>query len=898
MADDIEIVSRPVQTPPEDKPVVVSRPTVSKIEIVSRPTAAAPGKRAAPVDDGIPAGGISKSDTPGFLSDMLHPNPTTHYGSLVPIARDAGGERRFGAPIIIQDAYKAFTAPGRAAKGEMTPEQMESEARNVAGFAVGTGAALPKVAPLAKAGAEAAVETGAKALSTVEKSRLGQATKELKDALSPTSAGPKAADYAGKAREVMGTEERDAARAVAAQDQFKPVVAAMDEPQLRELNGYIQGRSTGAARPEGPAGALADSLRDVFQTYRKKLEALPQTEGMGFQEDYLNQLWKKGADGKPLRDGAAAPEAEMPQGGGKQGSTGFTQAKTYDTLEDGIKAGLQPVTLDPIKLTAIYVNNAKKYISAARMLETAKDSGEFGMYQAGKAPEGWVKLNGRWTNQAARTLIETAPDADAVTTHLPGKDAYAPPEVARIYNNYIDKGMSGNNLYEMARATSRASVAMTLGVDVYHATAETMHAVAQTVSDAFRAAAMGEGKQAAKTLGKVTDIGPEMVNRGPGRKARDLYLRDLDDATPGDKRVVDLLAKANFGFNRGDQYSTYIRPELEKTFGQIWKDKPPGITGAGAALWETAKKGMSVANKPLFEHYIPNLRTAAAKREMANYLERHPEASEEELKGTARDISDAIDNRFGLMVHDNRFWNKYLSQVSQLTMLAPEWTIGKVKMASQGIKGLPEWITSMAKGEKKELPVATAQLLGLAVTTAFANSMLTYLHTGDAPTRPMDLVAGRTGGQTPKGDPERAILPGEQKDFLGYMNDPLQEFFNKINPVVRAGQESITNKDWRGDPVADPTKNILEQLPARVGHMGSAFAPGQITLQNVAGKQPGSNISTPERVAGVRPAPSRMTAPERNERIEDYIARKREAAKERHNKTSPSMLDLIQQMFQ
>ena len=845
---------------------------------------------------------VPKQEQPGFV-DRLKGNymadvdqgvhgMTEGTGKL--FGRDASPwERVKGAGQAALGAAEYATSPINAASKTIVGDPVTGAATKVFGEKAGkiigdtanlgsqvlTGAELPK---LAKAG----VEAGGTAMKALERSRAAATAREIRDAISPTSAGPKAKEYAGAAREIIGTEERDAAKAIAAQKQFQPVVDAMDETQLRELNGYIQGRSSGAAKPtDTAAAALADSLRGVFQQYRTKLEALPQTEGMGFQEDYLNQLWKKGPDGKPLRSGAVAEDA--PLSGGKQGSTGFTKAKTYDTLEDGIAAGLQPVTLDPIKLTAIYVNNAKKYIGAARMLNAAEDMGEFGFYKAGEAPEGWQPLNGRWTDKPARTIVETAPDAAA--THLPSKQAYAPAEIARIYNNHIAKGMSGNNIYEMARATSRASVAMTLGVDVYHATAETMHAISQTVSDAFRAAAMGEGKQALKTLGKTKDIVPEMFNHGPGRKARDVYLHDAlagDTLSPGDKRVVDLLTRANFGFNRGEQYSTYVRPELEKSFSKIWQDRPPGLTGTAATLWETTKKGMATANKPLFEHYIPNLRAAAAKRELGNYIERHPEASDQELVGVARDISDAIDNRFGLMVHDNRFWNKYVSQVSQLAMLAPEWTIGKIDMAAKGIKGLPDWITALAKGEKKEMPVATAQLLGLAATTAFANLMFTYLHTGNIE-RPMDAVAYRSGGTTPRGDEERGTLPGEQKDYLGYLNDPVTEFINKLNPVLKAGTEAITNKNWRGDPVADPGKNIIEQLPARAAHVGGAFTPGAITLQNVMTKDPDSKISTPERVAGARPAPQRFTAPERNQAIEDYVAKKRMAAKQRHEQPKP-----------
>jgi hypothetical protein len=83
-----------------------------------------------------------------FFRDLSSPDPTTHYSNLIPFAREQNGVVRMGAPKIAQDMARAFTAPVRAMRGEMTDEQMLEEGRNFTG-AVATGGLATSLAPKA-----------------------------------------------------------------------------------------------------------------------------------------------------------------------------------------------------------------------------------------------------------------------------------------------------------------------------------------------------------------------------------------------------------------------------------------------------------------------------------------------------------------------------------------------------------------------------------------------------------------------------------------------------------------------------------------------------------------------------------------------------------------------------
>jgi hypothetical protein len=104
--------------------------------------------------------------SPGFFSELGTPNPTTNYGQFYPIARDEGSEtRRFAPSMIMQEAYKGYTAPRRSWTGELQPQNMNTEAFNMASM-LGAGTAARIAQPTIKAGARAVGKAGAEVLAS------------------------------------------------------------------------------------------------------------------------------------------------------------------------------------------------------------------------------------------------------------------------------------------------------------------------------------------------------------------------------------------------------------------------------------------------------------------------------------------------------------------------------------------------------------------------------------------------------------------------------------------------------------------------------------------------------------------------------------------------------------
>lgn len=110
-----------------------------------------------------------------FMDELAHPDPNAKYGLVFPTkwTPQKGGE--FGHPsTVMQDAYRAVMAPGRAAKGELTPEQMNDEARNMAGMITLARTGAPAMSGLRQAAAEAA-----SAASPIISNAAGAAAKSM-----------------------------------------------------------------------------------------------------------------------------------------------------------------------------------------------------------------------------------------------------------------------------------------------------------------------------------------------------------------------------------------------------------------------------------------------------------------------------------------------------------------------------------------------------------------------------------------------------------------------------------------------------------------------------------------------------------------------------------------------
>lgn len=888
MALDLQPVAKKLDLQPVAAPLDLqpAQPPAKKLDL--QPAAAAPP----PV----------KSE----LKELLPDEPGRHYAAILPVSNIPGqpGSTQLAIPGMIRSAIHNFEIPGRITAGQQIPqEELEGAARDIAlstalGFgprtfnskvakaapeaaAIPGAGPIPKGPPIHEAPIPATVVMPTEAPPTMV-DQAKNAAASLRNIFSPTSAGPNAKLAETSVRDFEGTGLRNRVQAEKSLEDFtaQGQAIAQDPLQSSQFFDYVQGRTKGVKLADESMQPFADEVRRIAKDTENQLRELPQTEDMHYIEDYFPQAWK---------DPAKAQEFAS-QFVGKQGGTGFTKARKYPTISDGLQAGLQLADPNPASAMLSYVTNAQKAISASKIFNEGRELGQikFGA-PGGKVPEGWVPLKGRLATKPAVTL----PDG----TYVPGKQAYAPADYALIYNNYLSSGFEktvGADAYKAIRGVKNAQTMLQLGFSTHHLATIMAQSMAGDVQRALGGLIKGDLKQAGSAVKDLatTPLLPFSSKYRAGAKLRQQY-EGIKDYGPEMEQRAKLFASSGGRIGedplyRGSQEKSLVQSMKEGTLlGEI-KDGAQAVAknplGTPMQAVKTAGRLADTVAAPLFNRYIPNIKLGAFDAQMGDWLKAHPDAAPEEIRVAAKGIMDLMDERFGEIADSNVFWNRTTKQVLGTLLRAPNWDLGLIRQSFGAVADAGKLGLQAAKrqGIDKSLLNRPTYLLSYALLNAAFNTAMTKLKTGHWPDDVTDLVAYETGGITPYGNDERALFPGHPRELLQMAPKPgegltsgLAELAgHKWSSLVSAGQEAYNNENFMGDPIGGPA--------ARAWHfLGDPFTPLQIT-QMTQGAPVGSNLTAAERLMNIRPAPASISDPVQMENFAKARQRKAEQKKVRH----------------
>jgi hypothetical protein len=724
----------------------------------------------------------------------------------------------------------------------------------------------------------------------------------LEKIVSPGTVSPIAGEAEAALRAARGTAARDTAVTAAEVEPYHKLVNAMPDTARLDFMDYVEGQRTGPLPQQ--VQQFADTLRKAFELRKNKLLAMPSTMQAQFIEDYFPHMWQD--------PGKAQQFAQSFGGAGKQGSGASLKARTIPTIAEGIRAGLVPLTTDPIEATMRYVSSMDKFIASTSVLDAAKANGTVryirpktmgasGHPDSFKVPDGWVPIKGRGSVDAT------------------GAQAYAPEEWAEVYNNHVSQGFYAwpafGNVYEKAQIASNAITSMELGLSGFHTFTMAAEAVISEFARGITAAMGGKPIDALKAF--VKSPAAPILTAIRGHKAEQVYL-GRSPGTPDYRRVVDLQEQAggravgkshapDYRLSAMENYFTaFKRGSLKQNlYADLAKAKsqpirtglltavgaalgsPFGPAGmvAGGVLMGTRQMGrvMETIAMPIFEKYIPKLKNGAFYENMSQWLKMNPKASYDEQVAAARSIWDSVDNRFGEMVNDNIFWNATLKQSAQLAMRSYSWNLGTVREIGGGVRDISKFMTGQGGWTDK-----ASYTIALPIVSGTLNAAYQYLKTGVSPQSPDDLLGGQTGGSAPgfgsRGTvPERVMMPGYMKDVLGWHEDWWREAKNKIATGPSMVGQALSGENWRGDPIARPDADVPQWLADYFKWVTESMGP--ISLRQLAkGQKTGSNISNIESIMGLRPAPAYVQDPEGYTRGTKAIQTRKWKAKEKYER--------------
>lgn len=666
------------------------------------------------------------------------------------------------------------------------------------------------------------------------------------------------------------------------------LMAQTPEPvQLQTIHAIETGRIDTLPTPE--LRSAASDIRNVYDSWRERIESTLEDDAPTFIKDYFAHLWKQ----TPQEvDRAMQPWI------GKQGSGRNLKRRSIPTIQEGIEAGLTPGTTNPLEITSHYVQNMSRYLGT-RQIQNWMVEGGIAKWvdEHVAASHDMVPLDGILANKPARVVIGSD---NKVVVNKPAQVLAAPPDAARIYNRAISSGFNGP-VAQTARGLVNAGNMATLALSGYHGVATTMASAASEMSRAFEALSKGRLLTAGKAALSAPIAPIKLVAKGDKMRRQ---LLGLQVPSSLDQRIIDSFTGSgqrlkvdpvyNVG-SRGSGVYSAVKSDVaaalsagsKNAYGEAFRAFKNGLVAQearralrGATTGTMVDRGRSVIDTagnviqsvagPIFHDYIPALKRGVFHERMADWFAEHPNATDEEARIAGAHIGDSVDNRFGEMIQDNIFWHRKVKDVAQITMLSPGWNLGTQREITGGIlKAIPS-MADVLKG--KGLSDKTAYVLGLVTTAGLVDSAYQYLKTGEAPKDALDVAAPRTGGTTSFGksgeQPERAILPGEHKEIF-----EMALALSRGAPGVRSyleGKRNTTfgllddysrNADYAGDPVYRPrAADHIQGEPSGIDTFLDRIMP--ITSKNIRDKKAGSNIADPEATAGIRRAPMYLSDPQ------------------------------------
>ena len=712
------------------------------------------------------------------------------------------------------------------------------------------------------ANGEASTTAPPKAAEAIQKSVQVEARKGLLGVLKTIWGGGEHADtMSGIIRKQGGLTASIIGRAQRIMEGFTPTVMKLSEKaRVAFMHAMDTGKElTGEGAKE--LAPVADWWHTAAEDVRNRIDALPDHEKYEWLKNYFPHYFT---------DGTAADQFVkdwiIKQGNANEGSAASLQHRTFPTIQDGLDAGLKLATTNPLEAMGHYLGSMHTYIAQQSIIGAAKDAGivrtfpkravgASGHPEGNVVPEGWVELNGRAKY---------------------GEPLYAPADAAEIYNNYISKGWGkiSPKAGRVASIMQRASNALTgleLSFNGYHFFTIGKEGMISQMARATKQAASGEFGKAFEALKGVPGAPVNLARRGAMYRA--IANGELA-GTPKLNEIIRLGTEAGARWDSSRHDPTYDFSPMHGYF-KAWKQgslkmelqdvprriKEAGQEGAGAAAVQVTKEAfgaigrtMQTVGEPLFQHYIPNMKAAALHDNIADWLDAHPNASEGEKLAQARKEVDSIDNRFGEMVHDNIFWNKATKQTAMIGMRAYSWFLGTAREIGGGAVSAFQDPSRIAVTSPNHDPRA-AYAVTMPILVALSSMAYQYLKAGKNPGDLKDLFVPQTGGTSIHGNPERAALPGYEKDVYGWLHNPTQEAVNKMATAPRLVWDILTNTDYKGAPITNANNHLDQRMKDYAGHVLDAMNP--ISVRNVAKTPPrGSNISLPERITAIRSAPT------------------------------------------
>jgi hypothetical protein len=580
--------------------------------------------------------------------------------------------------------------------------------------------------------------------------------------------------------------------------------------------------------------AIATVLRDMFDERWDKIKAAKGLEGDGI-ENYMSHMWERPNKAFKALNGVLTGRKPL------EGPAKFMKTRFYQYASMGVDKGLVPVSWNPIRLQLQSLFDMDRFIMAHEIKNEFKDAGLakwVNLKDYKNVPPGWARLNDK--------IFQPRP-LEGGSLNEYGV-YYAPTEVARIFNRYLEPGLGGNPVFKSFRNYGNRLNMISLGISGYHGTMITLvSATSDLALGLQKVANYGDYSGGIKDMLRGT-VGTFIVRSA----ARDYKLGRAIQAealeptgNPMLQKYVDAITKGGGGFQQDSFYTNSL--SNRKGFVNWLK---LGVTGHPFQMIDKAIRTLS---SPIMEKYVPRVKLGAAAHMMEAKLAALDKAGVTDPNAIATELGkiwDSIDNRAGQMRYNNLFWNNMAKDLAFVSVRAVGWDLGSIREYAGGATiDAPRQIANMLRGNRPELTHRLAFTIATPLTVGLVGGMLHLIMTGKVPQKTEDYFY-------PGPDGAKVSFPSYMKDYFAFKEHPLKTAVNKLHPTLGQMVDFYHNSDFYGTEIYHPGDDKFKKGWDILKWYSKSYIP--LSFKGIAtrierGESVGSAVSG---YAGFMPAPS------------------------------------------
>lgn len=281
------------------------------------------------------------------------------------------------------------------------------------------------------------------------------------------------------------------------------------------------------------------------------------------------------------------------------------------------------------------------------------------------------------------------------------------------------------------------------------------------------------------------------------------------------------------------------RPK-EETDGNIRKFKDLVLQHNPMAVLRIPNLVISGIGYPIYNLWIPSLKTAAYLKDVKAARELNPGWTDGERQQAFRNITRRVESRYGEMNYDTMFMNKVVKDLGVATTLSLGWNLGFLDQYGGGVMDLGKIAAgkgSVAAGTaSRPLFVANYVTSGLAI-----GGLMTYYLAGRKPESWLDYTNPDSGEKDAYGKPIRLNTPfytHEGSSIIKHMQQEgvasgLSNFvLSKGSGLWDMTRTTITGINNLGDEIRNPEDPAYKQLEQTIANAMTDI--NSISLQEIS----------------------------------------------------------------